>query len=116
MPPQKQDNRRIQIIHSQQLLLLSQPLLLPQPPKKPPLLLPQQENKRIIQIQLLQLPPKPRELFPQLLEQPQLVAVKSLIFSASKFCYGLYYVGGHVNVSPILKKYIKVFLEDIYNL
>lgn len=92
------------MIHSQQLLLLSQPLLQPQPllPPRIPFPFPQQQNNRIIQIQL-QLFPKPTPL-PQPLEHPQLVAVKSLILSASRFYYGLSYVEEHVNVSRFLQK------------
>lgn len=97
MLPQNVERMRIQIIQSQQELLLSQELLLPQPFKRLVPLLPQKDNNRRIQIQLHPFPEQ--ELLLQLLEQPQFVAVKSLIFSASKFCYALYYVHGHVNVS-----------------
>jgi hypothetical protein len=38
-------------------------------------------------------------LLPQELEQPQLVAVKSLIFLPPSFIYGLFYAVMHVNVS-----------------
>jgi len=44
------------------------------------------------------LPPK-IPLFPQEFEQPQLVAVKSLIFLPPSFIYGLFYAAEHVNVS-----------------
>ena len=77
-PPQKQDRSRIQISHSQQSLP-PQPLLLPQPPP--------QNSNRMIQMQLL--PKIPLQqlllLLQELLLQPQFVAVKSLIFSASTF-------------------------------
>lgn len=107
--PQKQEIRRIQISHSQQLLLLSQPELQPHPLfENKPLPLPKQENNRIIQIQL-QLFPKPLMPLQQLLEHPQLVAVKSLILSASRFYYGLSYVYRHVNVSTYLKKKLDIF-------
>lgn len=90
-PPQKQDRSRIQISHSQQsfppqpLLLLPrspQPLL-PQPLPQPP----PQNSKRMIQMQLLPKIPLPQLLLllQELLLQPQFVAVKSLIFSASTF-------------------------------
>ena len=78
---QKQD----QISHSQQSLP-PQPLLLPSSPQ--PLLLPQpppQNSNRMIQMQLLPKIPLPQWLWPQELLQPQFVAVKSLIFSASTF-------------------------------
>lgn len=91
MPPQKQEIRRIQINQSQPSLPpmipppqpLPQPQLLPQ--LLPPIPLPPQQNKsRIIQMQLPN-PPLPL-LHPQeLLLQPQFVAVKSLMFIASKF-------------------------------
>ena len=79
-PPQKQDRSRIQISHSQQSfpqLLLPQPL--PQPPP--------QNSKRMIQMQLLPKIPLLQLLLllQELLLQPQFVAVKSLIFSASTF-------------------------------
>ena len=88
-PPQKQDRSRIQISHSQQsftpkrlFLLPSSPeLFLPQPFPQPP---PQNSN-RMIQMQLLPKIPLPQLLLPQELLQPQFVAVKSLIFSASTF-------------------------------
>ena len=87
-PPQKQDRSRIQISHSQQsfppqplfLLPRSPQLLLPQPLPQPP-----QNSKRMIQMQLLPKIPLPQLLLPQELLQPQFVAVKSLIFSASTF-------------------------------
>lgn len=65
----------------------------------------------MIQIQL-QLFPKPLSPVPQLLEHPQLVAVKSLILSASRFYYGLSYVAWHVNVSSLFKN-IWIFLVSI---
>lgn len=88
-PPQKQDKSRIQISHSQQsfppqplfLLPRSPQLLLPQPLPQPP----PQNSKRMIQMQLLPKIPLPQLLLPQELLQPQFVAVKSLIFSASTF-------------------------------
>lgn len=88
-PPQKQDRSRIQISHSQQsfppqplfLLPRSPQLLLPQPLPQPP----PQNSKRMIQMQLLPKIPLPQLLLPQELLQPQFVAVKSLIFSASTF-------------------------------
>ena len=77
-PPQKQDRSRIQISHSQQSFP-PQPLLLPQPP--------QQNKRRMIQMQLLPKIPLLQLLLllQELLLQPQFVAVKSLIFSASTF-------------------------------
>lgn len=90
--PQKQERSRIQISHSQQPLLPPPKIPLPQPqlssqPQLP--LLPLHRNsKRIIQIQLPQ--PHPQLLLfrelphPQESLQPQLVAVKSLIFLPPK--------------------------------
>lgn len=114
MFPQNAERIRIQIIQSQQLLLLSQELLFPQPPKRPEPLLPQKENNKRIQIQLHPFPKQ--ELLLQLLEQPQFVAVKSLIFSASKFCYALYYVERHVNVSGKKDIFLEKFLKTGHNL
>ena len=75
-PPQKQDRSRIQISHSQQSF---PPQPLPQPPP--------QNSKRMIQMQLLPKIPLLQLLLllQELLLQPQFVAVKSLIFSASTF-------------------------------
>lgn len=110
-PPQKQESSRIQMIHSQpspppnsplphpQLLLQPQPLL--RPPNNPPLP-PQQDNSRMIQIQLF---PHPHPLFwelthPQESLQPQLVAVKSLILIASKGLFMLYSMHGGLSMFP----------------
>jgi len=106
LPPQKQERRRIQINHSQQLLLSQSS---PHLPKKPFPQLPQplplqKNNKMIIQIQLP--PKKPFLLQHALLDaQPQLVAVKSLIvLLPPNFIYGLFYAWRHVNVS--VERYI----------
>ena len=87
----QQDRSRIQISHSQQsfppqplfLLPRSPQLLLPQPLPQPP----PQNSKRMIQMQLLPKIPLLQLLLllQELLLQPQFVAVKSLIFSASTF-------------------------------
>ncbi len=50
----------------------------------------------------------------QPLLQPQLAAVKSLILNASRFCYGLSYVGMHVNVSTLMKKFPEKNFEKIH--
>lgn len=106
------------MIHSQQLPLpLSHELkmpLLPQP-QPHPLLPPHANNRRMIQIQL---PPKPQLLFRELFEQPQFVAVKSLILLPPCFIYGLLYAGKHVNVSAffhILEVYflINIWIKDL---
>ncbi len=109
----KQEIRRIQISQSQLLLLLShpqpQPLLFPDPNRPPPP--PQQERRRMIQIKLL---PPPQLLLPEnKLPQPQFVADKSLIISASRFCYALSYVKWHVNVSTINKIIFKVIKYNL---
>lgn len=105
-PPQKQDRSRIQISHSQQsfppqplfLFPRSPQLLLPQPLPQPP----PQNSKRIIQMQLLPKIPLLQLLLllQELLLQPQFVAVKSLIFSASTFLFMLYCMRGSLSMFP----------------
>lgn len=92
-PPQKQESSRIQMIHSQPSLPPKKPLPQPHPQLLPRPLLPlQQHSSRRIQIQL----PHPQPLFWELthpqesLEQPQFVAVKSLISFSSKGLFMLY--------------------------
>lgn len=90
--PLKQEMRRIQINHSQELfpqplpqelLLIRLPQLFPQP------LPPKQERSRIIQIQLQLLPP-PKPNKEELLLQPQLHVEQSFIFFPPKeVCYAL---------------------------
>ena len=104
-PPQKQDRSRnpdqpfATIISAAAVVLLprSPQLLLPQPLPQPP----PQNSKRMIQMQLLPKIPLLQLLLllQELLLQPQFVAVKSLIFSASTFIYALLYAGEPVNVS-----------------
>ncbi len=104
------------MIHSQ----LSPPNMLPHPQlllrfphPNPDPLPPKQENNSMIQIQLQ---PQPQPLLfvgqtllhPQESLQPQLVAVKSLIFIASKgFIYGLFYALPHVYVSKDKNDFLK---------
>lgn len=105
-PPQKQDRSRIQISHSQQsfppqplfLFPRSPQLLLPQPLPQPP----PQNSKRMIQMQLLPKIPLLQLLLllQELLLQPQFVAVKSLIFSASTFLFMLYCMRGSLSMFP----------------
>lgn len=80
LPPHRQLINRIQISHSQQSLPLPPPLPPKRPLPQPPL--PPQNNSRRIQMQLLPPNNPPLLSYPhpqELLLQPQLVAVKSLI-------------------------------------
>ena len=72
---QKQDPDQPFTAVIEELALFTQDI--PQPP--------QQQRSRMIQMQLLPKIPLPQLLLPQELLQPQFVAVKSLIFSASTF-------------------------------
>lgn len=106
--PQKQEIKRIQINQSQELLLppnnplhphphphlLSQSSLHPQRDENRPEPFPHNESKMMIQMKF----PQPQPLLFQLqelLEQPQFVAVKSLMFFPPKiFIYALFYAHG----------------------
>jgi len=101
------------MIHSQQLPLPSpepkKPLLPPQPHPLLPPQPPHANNRRIIQMQL---PPKPQLLLRELFEQPQFVAVKSLIFLPPRIIYALLYAGKHVNVSVFFPNFGLVFFAQ----
>jgi hypothetical protein len=88
-PPQKQESKRIQINHSQELLpqpsLHPQPLLPPKmlPKPHPPPLPPQKQDNRRIQMIQLHPPPLPPKI--ELLPHPQFEAVKSLMIEPPSF-------------------------------
>lgn len=103
--PQKQERRRIQINHSQQSLPQPQlSLFLPKrplPQPQPQLLPPQKNNKRmIIQEQLPPKNPFPLQHAFELFPQPQLVAVKSLIFCCLQVLFMVYSMHGGMSMFP----------------